>query len=151
MTRTIVVDDDDPTIEEDWRIFFLLWGHLIEFPISFPFRQGATAVQFRSITLIQLLLPTYLSLSPFSCQDRNHNNNIKNGSDRILCLSILAPKCCIKYSGLSMQHTLVKKYIKKFQLGNLTMYLAQFSSIGTLQTPFEFCSSKPRISIIPKY
>ena len=42
MTRTIVVDDDDPTIEEDWRIFFLLWGHLIEFPISFPFRQGAT-------------------------------------------------------------------------------------------------------------
>ena len=85
MTRTIVVDDDDPAIEEDWRIFSSL-GSPNRISNKLPFQTGGqTAVQFRSITLIQL--PTFLCPSSL---DHNHNNNIKKGSDRImLCLSIL--------------------------------------------------------------
>ena len=111
MTRTIVVDDD-PTIEEDWRIFSSL-GSPNRISNKLPFQTGGNGGPI-SEHYTNTTTTTYIpfSLSPFSCQDRNHNNNIKNGSDRILCLSILAPKCCIKYSGLSMQHTLVKKYKK---------------------------------------
>ena len=147
MTRTIVVDDDDPTIEEDWRIFSSL-GSPNRISNKLPFQTGGNGGPI-SEHYTNTTTTTYIpfSLSPFSCQDRNHNNNIKNGSDRILCLSILAPKCCIKYSGLSMQHTL-EKNIKKI-LARKPYYV--LSSIGTLQTPFEFCSSKPRINIIPKY
>ena len=39
MTRTIVVDDDDPTIEEDWRIFSSL-GSPNRISNKLPFQTG---------------------------------------------------------------------------------------------------------------
>ena len=60
MTRTIVVDDDDPTIEEDWRIFSSL-GSPNRISNKLPFQTGGNG---GPISEHYTNTTTYIPLSP---------------------------------------------------------------------------------------
>ena len=64
MTRTIVVDDDDPTIEEDWRIFSSL-GSPNRISNKLPFQTGGNGgpiSEHYTNTTTTIYLHTFLSL-----------------------------------------------------------------------------------------